>query len=68
MPVPIFYKNAEYIYTGCNNSFENFLGMNLQDIIGKSTFDIAPAKLASVYHEKDAELLITPESKFTSFK
>ena len=60
IPVPIFYKNEKYIYTGCNKSFENFLGMKRQDIIGNSTFDIAPAKLANVYHEKDTELFSNP--------
>ena len=60
IPVPIFYKNEKYIYTGCNKSFENFLGMKRQDILGKSTFDIAPAKLATVYHEKDTELFSNP--------
>jgi transcriptional regulator with PAS, ATPase and Fis domain len=42
IPVPIFYKNEECIYTGCNKSFEEFLGKDRQDIIGKSVYDLAP--------------------------
>ncbi|UCE94675.1 MAG: PAS domain-containing protein [Flavobacteriaceae bacterium] len=68
IPVPIFLKNEKYIYTGCNKSFENFLSMDRQDIIGKSTFDIAPAKLAAVYHEKDTELMNNPGVQIYEFE
>ena len=67
IPVPIFYKNAEYIYMGCNKSFEEFLGMDKQDIIGKSVHDLAPANLAAVYHEKDAELIGNPGVQIYEF-
>ncbi|PCI44249.1 MAG: hypothetical protein COB41_04955 [Proteobacteria bacterium] len=60
IPVPIFYKNEQYIYSGCNKSFENFLGMDRKDFMGKSVFDIAPEKLAKIYHVKDAELMSNP--------
>jgi PAS domain S-box-containing protein len=68
IPVPIFIKNEKYIYTGCNKNFEDFLSMDRQDIIGKSTFDIAPAKLATVYHEKDAELMNNPGVQIYEFE
>jgi PAS domain S-box-containing protein len=68
IPVPIFIKNEKYIYTGCNKKFEDFLSMDRQDIIGKSTFDIAPAKLATVYHEKDAELMNNPGVQIYEFE
>lgn len=60
IPVPIFYKNEKYVYIGCNKSFEEFIGMDRLDIIGKSTYDIAPPKFASIYHEKDLELINNP--------
>jgi len=60
IPIPIFIKNEEYIYIGCNKSFEKFLGKDRQDIIGKSVHDLAPAELAAVYHEKDSELMNNP--------
>ena len=68
IPVPIFIKNKEYAYTGCNKSFEDFLGRDRQEIIGKTTFDIAPAKLAKVYHEKDAELMNNPGVQIYEFE
>ena len=67
VPVPIFYKNEKYIYTGCNKSFEEFLGMDKHDIIGKSVHDISPAKLAAVYHEKDFELINNPGVQIYEF-
>ena len=68
IPVPIFIKNKEYTYTGCNKSFEDFLGRDRQEIIGKTTFDIAPTKLARVYHEKDTELMNTPGVQIYEFE
>jgi PAS domain S-box-containing protein len=68
IPVPIFYKNAEYIYIGCNKSFEEFLGMTRQKIIGKSVYEISPPKLAEVYHKKDAELLNNPGIQIYEFE
>jgi len=57
IPGPIFYKDAQYKYIGCNRAFEEFIGINKKDLIGKSTFDIAPANLANVYHNADVELM-----------
>lgn len=68
MPVPVFYKNAELVYTGCNKSFEDFLGMSREDIIGKSVHDLAPAKLAAIYHAKDTELLADPGVQIYEFE
>jgi PAS domain S-box-containing protein len=68
IPVPIFIKNKEYAYTGCNKSFEDFLGRDRQEIIGKTTFDIAPTNLARVYHEKDTELMNNPGVQIYDFE
>ena len=68
IPVPIFIKNEDYIYIGCNKSFEKFLGMAGQDIIGKSVHDLAPVELAAVYHEKDSELINNPGVQIYEFE
>ena len=68
IPVPIFLKNEKYIYIECNKSFEEFLGMDRQDIIGKSVHDLAPAKLAAIYHEKDSELMNNPGVQIYEFE
>ncbi len=57
IPTPIFFKDAEGRYTGCNRSWEQFMGIGRQEMIGKTAFDILPKKVAEFYHRKDLELL-----------
>ncbi|WP_160152454.1 ATP-binding protein [Microbulbifer sp. ALW1] len=57
IPAPIFYKDADGIYTGCNRAFEAFLGKSRQAIVGHSVYGVSPGPQAKVYHEKDLELM-----------
>ncbi|TLM77239.1 ATP-binding protein [Microbulbifer harenosus] len=57
IPAPIFYKDADGIYTGCNRAFETFLGKPREEIIGRSVYGVSPGPQARVYHEKDIELM-----------
>ncbi len=54
---PVFYKDNQGVYLGCNTSFEEFLGLSRENIIGKTVFDIAPHDLAEIYHAADMELI-----------
>ncbi len=56
IPVPVFYKDAQGRYMGCNTAFEGFFGVPKQNFIGKSVFDLHPRPLAEIYHAKDREL------------
>jgi PAS domain S-box-containing protein len=56
IPVPIFIKDKTGIFTNCNKSYEKFIGLNRDEIIGKSVYELAPKSLADVYHAKDQEL------------
>lgn len=56
IPGPIFYKDAEYRYMGCNRAFEEYIGYRREQLIGKSVFEIAPPNLAKVYHQADVDL------------
>lgn len=60
IPAPVFYKDRNYIYTGCNKSFEKFLGRPATEIIGRTVAELAPTHLAEVYHLKDKELMENP--------
>jgi PAS domain S-box-containing protein len=60
MPVPVFYKNAKGIYSGCNESYAKFLGISKESFIGKSVYDISPKNLADIYYKKDKELFDHP--------
>jgi two-component system, NtrC family, sensor kinase len=57
LPVPIFFKDAQGIYRGCNSAFERYLGRSRAEIIGRSVEEIAPAELARVYRRADEALL-----------
>lgn len=57
IPAPIFYKDAELIYRGCNAAFIEFIGLPRERIIGQSVYGISPPELAAVYHQADKELL-----------
>jgi diguanylate cyclase (GGDEF)-like protein/PAS domain S-box-containing protein len=57
IPAPIFYKDADGIYRGCNRAFENYLGRKRDEIVGASVYDIAPKDLADIYRKADLDLL-----------
>jgi len=65
---PVFYKDIQGRYTGCNRAFEDFIGCSRTDIIGKTVYDLAPEDLAHRYHEKDAELFGQPGSQRYEWK
>ena len=56
IPVPVFYKDKNGKYIGCNNAFKDFLGIRKEDIIGKTVHEIAPKDLADRYYEADMAL------------
>ena len=60
LPIPVFYKDEKCIYKGCNDSFADFLGLSRQEIIGKTVHDLSPPDYATIYHEKDVELINDP--------
>lgn len=57
MVSPVFSKNASGLYTGCNEVFEHFLGIERSGILGKTVYDVAPSDLALTYHQADLDLL-----------
>jgi PAS domain S-box-containing protein len=60
LPNPVFYKDREGRYTGCNKSFEDFTGRSRQELMGKTVYDLGPADVARTYEEKDNELFANP--------
>ena len=56
IPSPIFFKDAEGLYLGCNTSFERYLGRSREEIVGKSVYGLSPKELADIYDVKDREL------------
>ncbi|MEJ2155288.1 MAG: PAS domain S-box protein [Desulfobacteraceae bacterium] len=60
LPHPIFYKDTQGRYLGCNKSFETYIGMPREELIGKTVYDIAPKELADIYFEADNSLFSSP--------
>jgi PAS domain S-box-containing protein len=56
LPHPVFYKDRDGRYLGCNHAFEAFMGMQRDALVGKTVYDIAPRDLAEVYEAADKDL------------
>jgi len=67
IPSPIFYKNVEGIYLGCNKALVDFLGLPKEEIIGKSVYDVYSKDLADKYSEMDAALFRQPGVQIYDF-
>ncbi|RMF46305.1 MAG: PAS domain S-box protein [Deltaproteobacteria bacterium] len=60
IPLPIFYKDTDLVYRGCNDAFaEGVIGLPKEQIIGRNMYDIAPRDLARLYEDADNEVLRT---------
>jgi two-component system, NtrC family, sensor kinase len=57
MPYPVFYKDTQLLYLGCNNAFERFMGAKKDQILGKSAYDVWPKDLADTFRHRDQALL-----------
>lgn len=53
---PIFYKDRNGVYVGCNKAFQEFFDLQKDQIIGKTARDISP-EFAEIYHQSDTELI-----------
>lgn len=70
IPNPIYYKNIEGKFLGCNTSFASLVNSTRDDIIGKTAFDFFSYKVASKNTIIDKELLETfgtSSSEFTFY-
>lgn len=56
MPNPVFYKDVNGRYLGCNNAFVKFTGLAREQVIGKTVQEVAPPDMAAVYDAADQKL------------
>jgi len=59
-PTPVFYKDRQGHYLGCNDAFLKTTGRRREDVIGKTVFDVAPPHVAQAYFARDEELYAGP--------
>ena len=67
IPNPIYYKNIEGKFLGCNIAFATLVNSSRDEIIGKTAFDFFPSKVASKNTEIDKELLQTFSTSTSEF-
>ncbi|MFT5697543.1 MAG: PAS domain S-box-containing protein [Desulforhopalus sp.] len=64
IPSPVFYKNINGVYLGCNRSFSDLiLGITPEELIGCSLYDlpnVIPKHLADIYYKQDRKLFNNP--------
>lgn len=63
IPAPVFFKDRDGIYIGCNDAFAEYLGLPREKIVGQSVYGVAPNELAEVYHRADLELMARGETQ-----
>lgn len=63
IPGPVYYKDTEFRYLGCNRAYENFTGKTAQDLIGKTPLETTAPELAENYMAADRALLEKPGSQ-----
>ena len=54
---PIYYKNINKEFIGCNKAFEKLIERPKSQIINKTSYDLVDSTTAKNYHDKDDELL-----------
>lgn len=61
IPTPVFYKDSNGRYQGCNHAFADIMGKTVEQIKGKTVYELWPSDNANIYHQKDLEILQTGE-------
>ncbi|WP_292461697.1 PAS domain S-box protein [Methanolobus sp.] len=68
IPNPVFFKDSEGRYIGCNKAFEELMGLKHAEIIGKTVYDISPREIANKYSEMDDALYRNPGKQHYEWK
>lgn len=63
IPIPVFYKDSQLRYMGCNREFEKAIGLDKKALIGKTITEVAPNNYFGRYTEIDREVLTSGELK-----
>jgi len=60
IPLPVFFKDVNHVYVGCNNAFAQFVGLPAERILGKPVFDVVSQETAEIFREHDETLFRKP--------
>ncbi len=67
-PTPVFYKDRQGHYLGCNDAFLKTTGRKREEVIGKTVFDVAPQRIAQEYAARDEALYAHPGRQVYDFE
>jgi two-component system cell cycle sensor histidine kinase/response regulator CckA len=68
IPNPVFWKDTDGRYLGCNPAFTEIMGVDAKQIRGKTVYELWPSEQARVYHQKDLELIKNPQQQTYEFE
>ena len=57
IPIPVFYKDIEGRFLGCNQAFNQVIGLGKEALLGRRVEELLPVGLAEAYSMREAELL-----------
>jgi len=60
IPAPVFYKDTNGHYLGCNQAFAESIGQTRSDVVGKTASELMPTQEAETHRVMDLELLGQP--------
>ena len=53
IPIPVFFKDINGRYLGCNRAFTEVIGISSEELIGKKVHEVWPSEQSEIHHEKD---------------
>ncbi|MGA2401827.1 MAG: PAS domain S-box protein [Syntrophobacteraceae bacterium] len=68
IPDPVFYKDTQLRYLGCNRAFERVIGMDRDQTVGKRADGFWHKDLADIFYRTDRELLANTEQQTLVFE
>jgi PAS domain S-box-containing protein len=68
IPIPVFFKDSFGVYMGCNKAFSEVMGVENDQIKGKTVHELWSSEMAEIYHQKDIELIRNPQHQVYEFK
>jgi PAS domain S-box-containing protein len=68
IPTPVFYKDKEGRYQGCNRAFSAVMGVTAEEIRGKTAHELWPGEYSETYHTADLDLMENPEHQVYEFE
>jgi diguanylate cyclase (GGDEF)-like protein/PAS domain S-box-containing protein len=60
IPGPVFYKDTDLRFLGCNKAFAEFIGRPTHELIGKTAHDLVPSEVADMHRDVDNTLFEHP--------